>query len=107
MSDAEILDFIPPEDFTLPDGTLLEPKAFLKQVRGAQRDGYFTQRSSTDNFTHCFAAPVTRPDGTCIATLCLVAPREDAAKNLKAYIKALVDAAETLSHHSTVGASLQ
>lgn len=101
MSDDEILDFIPPEDFTQPNGTQLEPKAFLKQVAGARRDGYFTQRSATDTFTHCFAAPVMR-DTTCIATLCLVAPKDDATRNQKAYVKALVDAAGTLSRHSDI-----
>jgi DNA-binding IclR family transcriptional regulator len=101
MSDAEILDFIPQGDFVQPNGALLEPKVFLKQVAGARRDGYFTQRSATDTFTHCFAAPVMR-DATCIATLCLVAPKDDAAKNHKAYVKALVDAAAALSHHSAI-----
>lgn len=101
MSDAEILDFIPPEDFVQPNGTLLEPAAFLKQVTGARKDGYFTQRSATDNFTHCFAAPVMR-DAVCVATLCLVAPKDDGTKNRKAYVKALVDAAAALSHHTAV-----
>ena len=63
------LDFIPIEDFRQPNGSLLEPKLFLKQVRSAQRDSYFTQRSATDTFTHCIAAPV-RPDGTRVATPC-------------------------------------
>jgi DNA-binding IclR family transcriptional regulator len=101
MSDAEIVEFIPPDDFVQPNGTLLEPKAFLKQVAGARRDGYFTQRSATDTFTHCFAAPVMR-ETVCIATLCLVAPKDDAAKNNKAYVKALVEAAAALSHHSSI-----
>jgi DNA-binding IclR family transcriptional regulator len=101
MSDADILDFIPPDDFVQPNGTRLEPKAFLKQVAGARRDGYFTQRSATDTFTHCFAAPVMRDD-MCIATLCLVAPKDDGTKNHKAYVKALVEAAGALSHHSVI-----
>lgn len=101
MSDAEILDFIPEADFVQPNGTPLDPKAFLKQVATGRRDGYFTQRSATDNFTHCFAAPVMR-DAICIATLCLVAPKADAAKNHKAYVRALVEAASTLSHHSAI-----
>lgn len=101
MSDAEILDFIPDADFVQPNGTLLAPKTFLRQVAGARRDGYFTQRSVTDTFTHCFAAPVMRDD-VCIATLCLVAPKDDAARNHKAYVEALVDAAGALSHHSAI-----
>ena len=45
------LDFIPIEDFRQPNCSRLEPKLFLKQVRSAQRDGYFTQYSATDTFT--------------------------------------------------------
>ena len=102
MSDGEILDFIPPEDFVLPNGTRLEPKTFLRQVRTAGRDGHFAQRSATDTFTHCFAAAVRRPDGTCIATVCLVTPKDDATKNHKAYVAALLEAAAALSHHPTI-----
>lgn len=98
MRDAQILDFVPEEDFVLPDGSRLDREQFLAEVHGARRDGYYTFESITDNFTHCFAVPVYQPDGTCIATLCLVAPREDAQANHAQYLQALVDAAATLSH---------
>jgi DNA-binding IclR family transcriptional regulator len=97
MSDAEILAFIPPEDFVLPNGKRLDPKKFLAEVHAAKAAGIHTFESITDNFTHCFAAPVLQPDGTCIATLCLVAPREDAAKNHRSYVKALRTAAAEMT----------
>lgn len=98
MDDAQILDFIPEEDFVLPNGTRLDPARFLAEVHQAKRVGYHTFESITDNFTHCFAVPVHQPDGTCIATLCLVAPREDARANHAQYLQALIEAAGTLSH---------
>jgi DNA-binding IclR family transcriptional regulator len=98
LSDAEILQFIPKEDFVLPNGRKLDPKVFLKQVAQARSDGFYTFESVTDTFTHCFAAPVFQADGHCIVTLCLVAPREDATRNYKAYVKALRTAADTLTH---------
>lgn len=97
MSDADILRFIPKEDFILPNGKKLDPRVFLGQVAQAREDGYYTFESITDTFTHCFAAPVYQADGHCIVTLCLVAPREDAARNHTSYVKALRDAAGVLT----------
>lgn len=97
MSDAEILDFIPTDDFVLPSGQRLDPEGFIAQVRQAAKDGYFTFNSEVENFTHCFAAPVYQADGVCVAALCLVAPREDGLRNRAAYLDALVAAAAEIS----------
>lgn len=97
LSDQEILDFIPPEDFVLPDGRQMQPSEFIAQVRQASRDGYFTFNSEVENFTHCFAVPIYQADSTCIATLCLVTPREDGLRNREAYLDSLLKAAEEIS----------
>jgi DNA-binding IclR family transcriptional regulator len=97
LTDREILDFIPRADFILPNGALLDPSEFLAEVHQARADGYYTFDSITDTFTHCFAVPVCQPDGTCIATLCLVAPRDDALANRASYLGALQEAASRLS----------
>jgi DNA-binding IclR family transcriptional regulator len=97
MSDQEIVDFIPPEDFTLPDGSQLAPDDFIRQVRQADRDGFFTFNSIVDSFTHCFAAPVYAKDRICIATLCLVTPREDGIRNRQQYLDLLLAAVGELS----------
>jgi len=96
MSDAEILSFIPPEDFTLPNGQQLDPARFLAESRQAAADGYFTFNSAVETFTHCFAVPLRQADGQCIATLCLVTPKEDGLRNRQAYLASLLStAAET------------
>lgn len=97
MSDQEILDFIPKEDFRLPNGQWLDPPLFISEVREAARVGYYTFNSAVETFTHCFAVPVYQADNICIATLCLVAPREDGLKNHASYLKTLLDAAADLS----------
>jgi DNA-binding IclR family transcriptional regulator len=97
LSDAEILDFIPAADFALPDGSRLEPSAFLTQVREAGEAGYFTFNSTVDTFTHCFAVPVYDAAKTCVATLCLVTPREDGLRNHASYLASLQRAAGELS----------
>jgi DNA-binding IclR family transcriptional regulator len=97
LSEAEMLDFIPPEDFILPSGRRIEPADFIAQARQATKDGFFTFNSEVENFTHCFAAPIYQSDGVCIATLCLVAPREDGLRNRSAYIESLVGASREIS----------
>jgi len=97
MSDEEILAFIPPEDFVLPDGKRLDPMAYIAEVRQAQRDGHYAFDSIADTYTHCFAVPVYQADGVCIAALCLVAPRNDAMANHANYLQALKDAARVLA----------
>lgn len=97
LTDQEIIDLIPAEDFVRPNGALFEPADFIAQVRQAGRDGFFTFNSEVENFTHCFAVPIYQADGTCIATLCLVAPREDGLRNREKYLEALRDAANEIS----------
>ncbi|UVK49539.1 IclR family transcriptional regulator (plasmid) [Mesorhizobium sp. AR07] len=97
MSDAEIVDFIPKEDFRMPDGQWLDPAYFIGQVREAARVGYFTFNSTVETFTHCFAVPVYQADRICVATLCLVTPKEDGLRNHASYLRSLQDAAADLS----------
>ncbi|MDP2731910.1 MAG: IclR family transcriptional regulator [Hoeflea sp.] len=97
MSDQEILDFIPPQDFKLPSGEWLAPETFISEVRGAAAKGEFTFDSIVDSFTHCFAVPVIDAERRCVATLCLVAPREDGLANYRDYLNVLKKASTGLS----------
>ncbi len=97
LSDADILALVPAEDFILPGGERLPTATFLGEVHAAREAGFFSFDSLADNFTHCFAAPVHQDDGTCVATLCLIAPREDAARNYDRYRDALETSAAELS----------
>ncbi|MGY2049310.1 IclR family transcriptional regulator [Methylobacterium sp. JK268] len=96
LSEADIRAFVPPEDFRLPSGQWLDPSDFAAQGRRAVADGYFTFDSIVDSYTHCFAVPVNRPDGTAAATLCLVAPKADARRNHADYLARLRSAAASL-----------
>jgi DNA-binding IclR family transcriptional regulator len=97
LTDDEILDFIPADDFVLPSGTRLDAARFIAEVRQATIDGYFTFNSAVETFTHCFAVPVHQADGQCVATLCLVTPKEDGLRNRQAYLDSLLAAAHELS----------
>ncbi len=97
MNDAEILSFIPEGDFTLPNGKHLAPERFLADVARARAEQFYSFDSLADNFTHCFAAPVHQNGTTCVATLCLIAPREDATRNYQRYRETLIASARDLS----------
>lgn len=97
LTDAEIVDFIPADDFVLPSGKRLDPARFISEVRQATIDGYFTFNSEVETFTHCFAVPVHQAGGQCVATLCLVTPKEDGLRNRQAYLDSLLAAAHELS----------
>lgn len=99
LSDKQIIDFIPASDFQLPSGEWLPQAEFLRQVRQATRDGHFTFDSIVDSFTHCFAVPVRGKDGVASATLCLVAPKEDAIRNKQHYLHSLKAEAARLRAH--------
>lgn len=97
LSDNEIREFIPPQDFLLPNGKYLDSAQFIVEARKAALDGYFAFNSEIETFTHCFAVPIWQADGQCIATLCLVAPKEDGLSNRQSYLDALFRAAEKVS----------
>ncbi len=98
LSDAEILDFIPDEDFILPDGSTLDTQDFISSIRSAQNDGFFSFDSLADTYTHCFAAPVYDGSGQCMSTLCLIAPKQDATSNFQMYRDVLTGAASDLTN---------
>ena len=97
LADQEILRLIPDADFTLPDGRRIDPASFLRNVRQARRRGIARQNGLVDAFIHCLAAPLLDVGGRCIATLCLVIPRTEAAKRGEQLSQILVSAAATLS----------
>ncbi|MGJ7518135.1 IclR family transcriptional regulator [Pseudomonas baetica] len=97
LSDQEIVDLIDHDDFILPDGERLPLEQFLKEIRQAGIDGFFSFDSVADTFTHCFAAPVKDPSGVAICTLCIVAPRADAKTHYDDYRRVLIDSANSLA----------
>jgi DNA-binding IclR family transcriptional regulator len=97
LSDQQIIDLIDPEDYILPDGERLPLGTFLREIRKAGEEGFFSFDSVADTFTHCFAAPVKDERGICVATLFIVAPRADAKNNYSDYRRVLIDSANGLA----------
>ncbi|OLF53282.1 IclR family transcriptional regulator [Pseudomonas chlororaphis] len=97
LSDEQIVEMIDERDFVLPDGERLPLATFLKEIRQATAEGFFSFDSVADTFTHCFAAPVRDENGVCVCTLCIVAPRADAQNNYADYRRVLIDSANNLA----------
>ncbi len=97
LNDAEILKLIPAGDFDLPDGKRLSERNFLKEVAQARAEGFFSCDGTGGLFTHCFAAAVYDEHRHCVATLCLLTPREEGLQEHHRYKAALIEAAQQMT----------
>lgn len=97
LGPEEIRAFIPPEDFTLPDGRTIETGQFLTDIARARADGYVRTTALVDRFTTCLAAPVRDAAGRCIATICFVVPVDTGEEEQEQMIATLKASAEKLS----------
>lgn len=104
MSEAEILEFIPPEDFVLPDQTTLMAQEFFAEVEKAKRENFFCCNSVFDSYAKCYSASIRDHSGKCLATLCLVTSRQEAKRRHAELRDTLVRFAGKLS--ATLGGEL-
>jgi DNA-binding IclR family transcriptional regulator len=97
LDDKAILKLIPSGDFILPDGKRLSERTFLKEVAEARLEGFYSCDGTSGRFTHCFAAAVYDEQRQCVATLCLLTPREEGLQDHARYKQALIDAARQMT----------
>jgi DNA-binding IclR family transcriptional regulator len=97
LDNKAILKLIPSDDFRLPDGKRLSERTFLKEVAEARLEGFFSCDGTSGRFTHCFAAAVYDEQRQCVATLCLLTPREEGLQDHARYKQALIDAARQMT----------
>lgn len=103
LSRSEILAFIPPEDFVLPQGRRLDPEGFCAEVAAATAAGICLTRGLVDDYTNCMAAPVRDGRGVAIGCLCLIVPHATPAQD--ALLARLAEAADALARQSGVAQS--
>jgi DNA-binding IclR family transcriptional regulator len=97
MAPEEILQFVPPEDFRLANGRMLDRQKFLKEVEIASRQGYCITQGLIDHFSMCMAAPVKRKDGRVVATVCFVVTKDTSPERRDALLTALLECGTRLS----------
>lgn len=97
LSDDEIIELVPDDDFVLPNGSRLKKSDYLRSIRKAWDEKFFSFDSLADNYTHCFAAAVVDANQGCSSTLCIVAPKEDAKANYDQYKEVLLRSASELT----------
>jgi len=100
-SPDEILGLIPPDDFRLPDGRIIQPDAFLAEVAKAWDEGHCITQGLSDRFTCCLAAPIRGSRGkAAIATLCFVIPADRPEARRRELLQRLIEGADQLSRIS-------
>lgn len=97
MGEAEMMAFIPPEDFTLPSGDRIEPSAFLAETAAARARGHAVTSQLVDRFTTCLAAPVVDLEARAVATLCLVTTLDTPEDRRRSLLDTLIASARRLS----------
>lgn len=99
MSPDAVRTFVPPEDFRLPDGRLLDIDEFIADVERARREGQCMTTALSDRFTSCLAAPVRDKSGITVATLCFVVPADLHTERKEQLLEHLVTTAHDLSEN--------
>jgi len=98
MTEEQVRDFLPPEDFVLPNGRKIELGEFLDDLRLAHDRGYAVTASLADEFTCCLAAPIPdRTTGRPLATLCFVVPVHTPDERRAELVQLLIDSSRTIS----------
>lgn len=72
MTAAEINEFIPRDDFVLPNGRAVHPAKFYEEACHARQSGYCRTTGLVDDFADCLAVPVRDADGIALACICVV-----------------------------------
>lgn len=99
MTPEAIIDFIPAEDFVLPDGRKIAHEAFLDEIEKARDQGHAVTEGLADSFACCLAVPVLDQGGHAHATLCFTIGRDAPETRRDELLDALKQAARTLYGH--------
>ena len=94
---SDILQFVPEEDFRLPDGRVVDAEVFVADIARARADGCCMTNGLSDPFTCCLAAPVRDRRGVAVATLCFIVPVDTSEARKQELLGLLVSAAGELT----------
>ena len=98
MTLEELTAFIPPEDFRMQDGRVIEPERFLAEAKAARERGICVIGGLVDDYATCVAAPiVVEPGGKCVACICFIVSSSVGRSRIQELTRLLMESARKLS----------
>jgi DNA-binding IclR family transcriptional regulator len=98
MTLDELTTFIPPEDFRMQDGRVVEPEKFLAEAKSARDRGICIISGLVDDYATCIAAPVAAaPGGKCVACLCFIVSSNIGRERTRELTQLLMESSRKLS----------
>lgn len=98
MTLNELTAFIPPEDFRMQDGHVIEPEKFLAEARAARDRGICVIGGLVDDYATCIAAPIfAEPGGKCVASLCFIVSSNIGRARIQELTQLLTESSRKLS----------
>ena len=97
MSDDSIRALIPPEDYVLPDGRVIDIKDFLTDVAAARLTNRTMTLGLSDPYTACLAAAILDEKAHAVATICFMVPAATPLEKREELLDELVAAARNVS----------
>jgi DNA-binding IclR family transcriptional regulator len=97
MAEDEVRQFVPVEDFRLPDGRVILETEFLMDIERARQQDYSETSALADRFTWCMAAPIRDTSGLITLTLCFVLPVDTSRERRADLLAMLRERARSLS----------
>jgi DNA-binding IclR family transcriptional regulator len=98
MTLEELIAFIPPEDFKMQDGRVIEPERFLAEAKAARERGICVIGGLVDDYATCIAAPVVAEAGSkCVATICFIVSSGISRRRIQELTRLLMESSRKLS----------
>jgi DNA-binding IclR family transcriptional regulator len=98
MTLDELAAFIPPEDFRMQDGRVVDPRKFLAEAKAARDRGICIIGGLVDEYATCVSAPVVvDPGGKCVASICFIVSSSLGRDRMQELTRLLIESARKLS----------
>ena len=98
MTLDELAAFIPPEDFRMQDGRVVDPRKFLAEAKAARDRGICIIGGLVDEYATCVSAPVVvDPGGKCVASICFIVSSSLGLDRMQELTRLLIESARKLS----------
>ena len=98
MTLDELTAFIPPEDFRMQDGRVVDPRKFLAEAKAARDRGVCIIGGLVDEYATCVSAPVVvDPGGKCVASICFIVSSSLGQDRMQELTRLLIESARKLS----------